>query len=54
MWAVHPGQGGLGRARPPHVRQGHVGGLARGLAGGPQVPGRGEGGRVESGGVEGG
>ena len=37
--AVHPGQGGLGRAR-----QGHVGGGPGGLAGGPQAPGGGGGG----------
>ena len=47
--AVHPGA----RARPPHVRQGHVGGLAGGLAGGPQDPGGGGGGRGGGGGVGG-
>ena len=36
---VLPGEGGLRRARPPCVRQGHVGGLARG----PQGPGGGGG-----------
>ena len=39
LGAVHPGHGVLGRARPPCVRQGHVGGLARG----PQSPGGGGG-----------
>ena len=44
---VLPGEGGLRSARPPCVRQGHVGGLARG----PQGPGGGGG---RGGGGEGG
>ena len=47
MGTVLPGEGGLRRARPPCVRQGHVGGLARG----PQGPGGGGG---RGGGGEGG